>query len=217
MTGRDIIGRLEAERLPNAFIMMTGQGDERLAVEIMKHGAADYLIKDTELLDRLPGVISKLCQNLETRRRLQAAEAALQQRLVEKEALLREIHHRVKNNLTVISSLLSLQSDTIDSPAAAARAFEKTRDRVLAMALVHEKLYESADCAGIRLQDYLDDLTIQLLATHQPAGQIRPAEHQHQLRHPAGSDPERTDQQCPAIRLLRRTERHHQRRVPARG
>jgi diguanylate cyclase (GGDEF)-like protein/PAS domain S-box-containing protein len=79
MTGRDIIVRLREEGVSPPFVVMTGQGDERLAVDMMKLGAADYLIKDMNLINMLPGVFSRLFENLETRRRLAEAEAALRE------------------------------------------------------------------------------------------------------------------------------------------
>ncbi|TVQ41074.1 MAG: response regulator [Spirochaetaceae bacterium] len=170
MTGQAIAHAIAAEGLPNAFIMMTGQGDERLAVDMMKLGAADYLLKDTSLLDVLPSAIRGLLRNQETARKLRRAEADLRTRLAEKEALLREVHHRVKNNLSIISSLLSLQADAISTPEGALYALEKSRNRVFAMALVHEKMYQSHDSSRIDMQDYLSDLRSQLFSTWRPEG-----------------------------------------------
>lgn len=73
----------------------------------------------------------------------------------EKEALLREIHHRVKNNLNVISSLLNLQAGQLTDPSKAIQAFHDTRERILAMALVHEEIYQSNEYANVNIADYL--------------------------------------------------------------
>lgn len=90
------------------------------------------------------------------------AEERLRLSLEEKETLLREVHHRVKNNLQIISSLLGLQTNYVHNPDTLS-LFEDSRERVHSMALVHEKLYRSADLARIDYQEYLIDLCGYLL------------------------------------------------------
>ncbi len=96
---------------------------------------------------------------------LQSSESHLRDSLQEKEVLLKEIHHRVKNNLQVVSSLLSLQSDGLTDDTSRALLLD-SQDRIRAMALVHERLYRSGTFMGIELADYLADLMNHLQASH---------------------------------------------------
>lgn len=90
-----------------------------------------------------------------------AREAAIAAALKEKETLLREVYHRVKNNLQVITSLFNLQVRVL--PDGQARdALKESADRVRAMSLVHEKLYRSPNLASVSLKDYVADLCRQL-------------------------------------------------------
>jgi len=88
-------------------------------------------------------------------------EAELTEALDEKETLLREVYHRVKNNLQVIQSLLSLKRNSVHDDNARA-ALAETAQRVRSMALVHEKLYQSQQLSVVDLADYLRDLVEQL-------------------------------------------------------
>jgi len=89
----------------------------------------------------------------------------LQNSLKEKEVLLKEIHHRVKNNLQIITSLLYLQSMNIEDEATQA-IFKDSQNRVKSLALVHEKLYQSKDLARIDFSDYLKNLTNFIFTTY---------------------------------------------------
>jgi PAS domain S-box-containing protein len=92
---------------------------------------------------------------------LQSLNMQLQSSLSEKEVLLREIHHRVKNNMQLISSLLSLQADLIDEPHLLAM-FTDSQQRIQSMALVHDILYRSDDLARINLAEYIRLLITEL-------------------------------------------------------
>ncbi|MFI5203863.1 MAG: two-component regulator propeller domain-containing protein [Flavobacteriales bacterium] len=81
----------------------------------------------------------------------------------ERELLLKEIHHRVKNNLQVINSLINLQSSTVTDPLAI-RVFDECKLRIKSMALIHEKFYQSQDFSRINLKEYIEGLAIDIMA-----------------------------------------------------
>ncbi|MDB5481139.1 MAG: sensor histidine kinase [Caulobacteraceae bacterium] len=93
-----------------------------------------------------------------------ARDRALSENLIQRDGLLREIHHRVKNNLQVISSLLNLQQRSLADPAARA-AMSDTRQRIAALALIYRALYEGADLRKVNLADFLEELIGQLILT----------------------------------------------------
>ncbi len=89
------------------------------------------------------------------------ADSALRSALIEKEVLLREIHHRVKNNLQVMSSLMSLQADSADDEKVQ-QAFREMQTRVGTMALIHEELYQAKDLSRVNLAEYFGKLAASL-------------------------------------------------------
>ncbi|MEH1814236.1 MAG: PAS domain S-box protein [Nostoc sp.] len=93
-------------------------------------------------------------------------EEQIQASLLEKEVLLKEIYHRVKNNLQVISSLLNLQSAYIKDKEDLV-IFQQSQQRIASMALVHEKLYQSQDLARINLGEYIQDLVASLFTAYE--------------------------------------------------
>ncbi|MFT5821710.1 MAG: two-component sensor histidine kinase/Flp pilus assembly protein TadD [Crocinitomix sp.] len=97
-------------------------------------------------------------QNEELKRTLVSKE--------EKETLLKEIHHRVKNNLQIISSLIRLQSEYINEHNFKERLNE-IENRILSMALVHEKLYQSTNLSKLEVKSYIRDLCINILESYQ--------------------------------------------------
>jgi two-component sensor histidine kinase/CheY-like chemotaxis protein len=107
----------------------------------------------------------------EIAQRRNAEEAVRHSR--EKEVLLQEIHHRVKNNLQIITSLLRMQSRAVQDPAFS-DALRECQNRVASMALIHDKLYRARDLARVSFPEYVRDLTSNILTSYAlPARSVR--------------------------------------------
>lgn len=114
--------------------------------------------------ERMPPEIRELAETLEDMAdAIVGRDASLRDSLAQKDALMREIHHRVKNNLQVISSLLNMQQRALSDPAARA-AMSDTRQRITALALIYRYLYQSPDLKRVDLRAFLEELTAQLIA-----------------------------------------------------
>jgi len=117
-------------------------------------------------LERLAGrrdELGRLSQAfLGMKRRLDRGYEELGQSLAEKDLLLKEVHHRVKNNLQIVSSILSLQSSYLPDDDTR-EAFEQCQERIQAMALVHEQVYRGADLESLDLGAYLERICEALL------------------------------------------------------
>ncbi|MDD8027892.1 MAG: PAS domain S-box protein [Acidobacteriota bacterium] len=105
---------------------------------------------------RQPIGIMTVSRDITERRR---AEEKIQASLREKEALLREIHHRVKNNMQIISSLINISARDVKDPAFA-EVLRQIRLRIRSIATAHDKLYKSPDLARIEIGDFISDLLI---------------------------------------------------------
>ncbi len=115
--------------------------------------------KDFVKLEHLNQVLEKSLIKKET------TEKELTKLLAEKELLLKEIHHRVKNNFMIISSLISLQTNQINDPKVK-EMLQETYNRINSMSLVHEKLYQSDDLSSIDLNIYISNLVNNLIKSY---------------------------------------------------
>ena len=100
-----------------------------------------------------------------------ARDASLRESLAEKDGLMREIHHRVKNNLQIITSLLNMQQRALKDPAARS-AMNDTRQRITALALIYRALYQSENLKRVDVGRFLEDLVGQLIAQDSGRGPV---------------------------------------------
>jgi two-component sensor histidine kinase len=194
-------------------IMFTYSGSEEIAVEGMKAGLSDYVLKNyptrlaiavqegiekarlrraqaqaeaalkraKDTLERtveertaeLNALTDKLradiAQRQQIEQELRDSQARLQATLQEKEVLLTEVYHRIKNNLQIISSLLDLQADMVADPQVRA-LFEDSQQRIQAVALLHESLSQARNVARIPAAEYINRLSTQVFQAYAPPG-----------------------------------------------
>ena len=134
--------------------------------ETLHAGYAQIRMWLSVLVSILAVVLAGVCWLLSASRLKQlVAEEKIRQSLVEKDVLLREIHHRVKNNLQVISGMLELQAALVKDPTART-SLQEGRNRVMTMALIHQKLYQSQDLAQVHMASYLQSLVGDLFSAY---------------------------------------------------
>ncbi len=149
---------LVAEKIREVFI----KGKSSVEANVLTKTGEEipYLLTGARcLIDNKPCLIGLGLDVTESKK----AEDRIMESLREKEILLKEIHHRVKNNMQVISSLLNIQSGKLKGKPEA-EVFNECRNRITAMALVHEKLYRTASLGNIDFNDYITSLANSLFA-----------------------------------------------------
>ncbi|MBR9854009.1 MAG: histidine kinase [Algicola sp.] len=115
------------------------------------------------------GLVYAYLKSIKNQRLIAEQKHIIENSLVEKDSLLKEIHHRVKNNLQMVSSLLSLQTKNTRSKAAIV-ALEEGKSRVKAMALIHQKLYQNDDLSVIEMQGYIESLINSVQSVYKKGG-----------------------------------------------
>jgi PAS domain S-box-containing protein len=147
-------GLLKNESIPMYERFFTKKDRTEFPVEINVS-----LIRDSR---NKPRLIQSIVRDVTERKK---AEEKIKASLKEKEVMLKEIHHRVKNNMQIISSLINLQSARI-SDRKTAMMLKSSQDRIKSMAIIHEKLYQSEDFTKVDLDKYVRGLTDHLLLTY---------------------------------------------------
>jgi PAS domain S-box-containing protein len=152
----DQAARLEAEALP----ALAARGKWRGVLKARRRDGTTF-DEELSLTSIEGGGMVRVCRDVsESRRTAERIERSLR----EKEVLLKEIHHRVKNNLQIVSSLLNLQIEHV-ADAATRSLFLDSQSRIASMALIHEKLYQSADLGRIAFAEYVRELLENLVGS----------------------------------------------------
>ncbi len=158
--------------LSRRFSLLQGQVNQQILKKEDQAGDSpsrrlreiDYSLED-EFQPLVRGFNQLVRQVQEQQETLKAKNIQLKEGLLEKESLLKEVHHRVKNNLQVIISLLHLQGQEAGGRAAE-QALEDSQNRIRSMAMVHQRLYQTSRLNRINLRDYLQDLAEDIRRAH---------------------------------------------------
>jgi two-component sensor histidine kinase len=171
MNGLDMIKKIKEFDPDVNVIVMSAYSIKEYFLEAINLGVNGYLVKPVDpkklyaLIDELSGniLMGKALEEKELIRSI--AESNLKKSLAEKEILLKEVHHRVKNNMQIISSILKMQERLIDDPKLKT-VLGESQNRIRSMALIHENLYRNETLANINFGNYVKSLTSNLSRTY---------------------------------------------------
>ncbi|MBL4654318.1 MAG: response regulator [Bacteroidia bacterium] len=176
MSGIEAIRQIKANEKTKEIpiLMVTALSDTERLTEAFEAGAIDYLIKPfnpTELLARIKSVLKTNLKTNEYHQTVLAQKEKLETLLGEKNILLREIHHRVKNNLQMISGLLQLQLAYVEDQKACG-LITNCNDRILSMANIHENIYQTRDLNNINVQEFIDKTILNIIEFYKKTDSI---------------------------------------------
>ncbi len=154
--GRELLVTVKARYPHCPVVMFTGTGDEMIAVELMKAGLDDYVVKSPRQLPRLRASLKLSVGMAQSRLALSDREARLIAMVAHKDTIVRELHHRVRNNLQTIIGLLQLRGRQAD---AATRGYlEEIAGRMHALAAVQSRIYEAEALDRVDFRAALSDI-----------------------------------------------------------
>jgi two-component sensor histidine kinase len=163
--GLDTVRRVRKLAPQVPLIVLTGRDDDAAVAEAMLEGAQDYLVKGQIETRALPRALRHAIERFRLLAKAALNNIELERRVQEKDLLLSEIHHRVKNSLQVVSSLLRLEAARIHDPAIG-EMLQTTQNRIRSMALIHQTLYQSKDFAHVDFHAFLESFVPTLVQSY---------------------------------------------------
>ena len=149
-SGLQLLAEAKPKGLSTPIILLTGEEDISVDIDAANAGAADYLVKQDITAAQLERSVRYAVQSAR-------ATSQLRKLLIRQDMLIKEVHHRVKNNLQVICSLLSLQIDSVGADRSA-EALRQAHSRVFSMSMIHEHLHRSDTLLGLDFAQYIRSL-----------------------------------------------------------
>lgn len=171
MNGLEMVKEIKKIAPDAKFVVMSAYSEKDSFVEAIHMGIDGYLMKPVEakkllsLIDEFAGITLMKWELERKEKKRREAEEYLKKSLEEKDILLREVHHRVKNNMQIISSILRMQSRNIDDPKLK-DVLQESQNRIHSMALIHENLYNNKSLADIKFSSYIKSLTGNIARTY---------------------------------------------------
>jgi len=170
MDGLEMVREIKLLDANAKIVMMSAYNVKENFIESINLGVDGYLMKPVEakkllsLIDEFAGITLMKWELEQKEQKRREAEEFLKKSLEEKEVLLREVHHRVKNNMQIISSILRMQSRTIEDPRLK-EFLQESQNRIHSMALIHENLYNNDTLANIKFANYVISLSNNIART----------------------------------------------------
>lgn len=165
-TGLDLLKTLNQRRIDTPVVYVTGSSEATIAVEALKAGAADYVIKTVgeDFWPLLLNAVHQAVETAELRAAREQAEQEIREGKERAEILLAEVNHRVANSLALVAALIRLQTSSTDNPAVK-DALAETQARISAIAGMHRSLYTSHDVRHVQMNRYIETLVADLTST----------------------------------------------------
>lgn len=164
LTPMDIVAPEKRSEVPKNIRRLMEAGQNHYEIEFVTKEGEKIPVEINNRISYLKGKPASIAVTRDVTER-KKAEDLIKQSLDEKDMLMKETHHRVKNNLMIISSLLNLQSQYIKDKESQ-EIFKESQNRARSMALIHERLYQSTDLKNVGLKEYITTLAHDLYRTY---------------------------------------------------